>query len=345
MRYCVTISSFRQIGPVLFVLFATLAALFSAGARPTSTMAQSVAAKGAVYLPFMTKAGGTSPAPQPGGQLPAEIVGTWFTGVIPPTDFYDPSTGQWRDTNGLGQMYVFGAGGSYTYAGFLRIQNGQCRSEVSTYQQGTARAAGGSVTLTPSIAKTRTVIVCGSTSDTTTSGPFDPKTLTWAMGETDGGVEQLLLTDNTSTTSFYRQGMTKRLAGAWRRGEVSSAGFFDPAKQSFAPQAGEGAWYRFNADGTYSFGEFGYGQDENGCALTGWIYQQGTLSVSGSQLTTTPTSGVARVENECYPGQADQKPYVEASRSYAWLFRDRATDPKLVLIPLEMFQEFEFTRE
>jgi hypothetical protein len=58
---------------------------------------------------------------------------------FPPTDFSNPATGQCRDTNGLGQMYMFGADGGYTYAGFLRLQNGQCRTEVSAYQQGQAR--------------------------------------------------------------------------------------------------------------------------------------------------------------------------------------------------------------
>ncbi len=280
----------------------------------------------------------------PTDPLPAALVGTWFTGVGPPTDFYDPTTGQWRDTTGLGQMYSFTADGTFTYAGFLRLQNGQCRTEVSTYKQGAAQVIGELLTLTPTIATTRTVIVCGSTSDTTTDGPFDPTTITWSIGLDTGGIEQLTLTDNSAATMLCKQGIAQSLVGTWRRGVVVSMNFYDPVTQTFAPQSGEGAWYHFHADGTYRFGEFGFGPDPHGCKLAGWVYQEGTLSVAGGTLTTTPTSGMARVENACTPDQ-QQQPYVEAPRSYAWFFRDPAINPTLVLIPVEQFQEFVYIRE
>jgi hypothetical protein len=334
---------------MLVVLLVTIsAALLSvAGAAehaPPSTIEIAQDGNFKVYLPLISK-GGASAQPLPPGKLPATLIGTWFGGAIPPTDFYNPATGQWRDTNGLGQLYMFGADGGYTYAGFLRLQNGQCRTEVSTYQQGQAQATGATLTLTPGIAKTRTVVVCGSRSDSTTNGPFAPKTIGWATGANDNGIEQLTLTDSQATTSFYKQGMAESLVGAWHRGAVVSTAFYDQTTQSFAPQSDAGAWFRFNADGTYSFGEFGYGQNEQGCALSGWIYQEGTVSVSGGQLTITPKAGMARVESDCDPEHPQQKPYVEAGRAYTWLFRDRAADPKLVLIPLDYYQELVFTRE
>jgi hypothetical protein len=263
----------------------------------------------------------------------------------PATDFSDPTTGQWRDTNGLGQMYIFTADGDYTYAGFLRLHNGQCRTDVSTYRQGTAQATNESLIVTPTIAKTRTVIVCGSTSDTTTTGPFDPMTITWSIGVDAGGIEQLTLTIAGQSTVFYRQGMAQSLVGAWQRGAIISTNFYDPGTQTFAPQSGPGAWYRFNADGTYSFGEFGVGHNPHGCALTGWVYQEGTVSVAGGTITTTPTTGVARVENACTPEQPQQQPYVEAPTSYAWFFRNLTTAPTLVFIPVEHFHEFVYTHE
>ena len=79
--------------------------------------------------------------------------------------------------------------------------------------------------------------------------------------------------------------------------------------------------------------------------MSGWVYQEGTISVAGGSLTTTPTAGMARVACACAPGQAQQQSYVEPARSYAWLFRDRATAPRLVLIPIERFEELEFVPE
>lgn len=328
---------------VLFVWGSATGSHVRATSPTPAAQAQANPIKG--YLPMMSKSGNAPPPAPPAGKLPDAIVGTWFTGAIPPTDFYDPTTGQWRDTNGLGQMYIFTADGSYTYAGFLRLQNGACRSEVSTYQKGKAQATGATITLTPSTAKTRTVIVCGSQSDTTTDGPFDPRPITWATSFNNSGIEQLTLTDNGTATSFGKQGMAQALVGAWQSGAVRSTNFYDPATQTFAPQNGAGAWYRFNVDGTYTFGEFGFGQDAQGCQLMGWVYQTGTLEVSGGSLTTKPQSGVARVENACTPGQPQQQSYVEVARSFAWLLRDRTTEPKLVLIPLERFEELVFTRE
>jgi hypothetical protein len=329
------------------ILLLLLLALLEALLIPLQGRAQAPDTAFSLFIPASVKAGEGAPPtpPPPSGALPDELVSTWFNGVPPSKEYYNPVTGEWGDVAGLGEMYELSANGAYVYAGFLRIQNGMCVTEVSTYKEGTAQAAGGQVTFQPSLAKTRTVIRCGSNSDTTTDGPFDAITMSYDVAEEPNGLVQLTLTNAGNSTSFYRQGMVQSLVGAWQRGEVTSANFYDPDTQQFAPQTGAGAWYRFNADGTYSFGEFGYGTDDQGCALSGWVYQEGTLSIAGGKLTTTPTSGVARVDNECNPGASETKPYVEEGRAYTWFYRDRATEEKLVLIPLEAFQEFVYLPE
>jgi hypothetical protein len=251
----------------------------------------------------------------------------------------------WRAQNGLGVSYTFEGDGDFSYAAFLRLQNGQCLTEVSSYRTGKAHASAGKLTLHPNVAKTRTAIRCGSNSDTITDGPFDATEIAYGVTEEVNGQIKLNLTDQGNHTAFYRQGMVASLVGAWQRGGVSSVGFYDPAIQSFAPQDEEGGWYRFNADGTYSFGEFGYGTDKEGCALTAWVYQEGTLEIAGGRLTTKPVAGALRVDNACYPGTPEVTSYVEGERSYTWLYRDRTSDLKLVIIPLDFFQEFVFTPE
>lgn len=334
-------------------------------------LAQADAPTTGIYLPLVTKANPTGTAtptptatptttpttvptpatpttptaPAPTNPPPAALVSTWFAGNAPLNDFYNPQTGEWRDANGLGQMYVFAADGSYTYTGFLRLQNGQCRSEVSVYKQGTVNAQGATLVLNQTMGKTRTVVICPTPQETITEETTATITLGWEVVYDDGGRQQLTITENDKPTVYNRQGMEQTLVGAWRRGEIASTGFYDAAANTFAPQPGEGAWYRFTADGKYQFGEFGYGQDNAGCQLSGWVYQEGTLDITSGRLTTTPTSGMARVENACHPDQPRQEPWLDPLKAYAWLFRDRDTETKLVLIPLERFEEIIFTAE
>lgn len=137
--------------------------------------------------------------------FPAELAGTWYTGALALTDVYDAATGAWRAQNGLGQTYTFEANGDFTYAAFLRLQTGMCLTEVSVYRTGKARAEGATMTLTPEVAKTRTVVDCGSRSDTTTDGPFEATTLVYDVtAKPDGGVN-LTMTDNGTSMYFSRQ--------------------------------------------------------------------------------------------------------------------------------------------
>lgn len=363
MRY---LSQLTQQRPLFVRSCLLLVGLIIGLLTPGYVQADSPATTPGVYLPLVVKSGNngatatptatTAPKPTvtptpsttptaPVNPPPTALVGTWFVGNAPLNDFYNPQTGEWRDVNGLGQMYVFGADGAYTYTGFLRLQNGQCRSEVSVYKRGTVSAQGNSLVLNQSMAKTRTVVICPTPQESIVEEGTASTTLAWEVAYDNSGRQQLTVTQDAQPTVFARSGMEPTLVGAWRRGEVSSNGFYDPATESFAPQTGAGAWFRFTIDGTYQFGEFDYGQDNAGCKLTGWVYQEGMLAVVGGRLTTTPTSGVARVENECHPDQPQQKPWLDPVKSYTWLFQDRDTDPKLLLIPLEIYQELLFTRE
>jgi hypothetical protein len=194
-------------------------------------------------------------------------------------------------------------------------------------------------------AKTRTVTVCGSRQETVTEGPYAPESFPFVLDYDPFGRRQLTLTEDGKPVDYLKIGMAQELVGSWQRGALSSAGFYDPVKQQFAPATGEGAWLRFNSDGTYSTGEVGYATNDQGCALTGWVYQEGAVSVSGGTLTLTPSEGMARMESSCAPGQPQQASWTDTAKTYVWSFRDRTTAPKLVLIPLDRYQEFIYTPE
>jgi hypothetical protein len=245
----------------------------------------------------------------------------------------------------LGQLYEFAADGAYTYLAFFRVENPGCASEVSVYRHGTARADGGDLRLQPVIVKTRTVIYCGGQQETVTDGPYDARTIPWSVGYDQFGIKQLTITEDGITTSYFKDGMAEELVGTWHRGDITSAGFYDPATGVFAAQPGEGWWISIAADGHYRWGEFAYGQDDQGCALAGWLYLEGAVSVSGSHITFSPSAGVARVENACAPDQPRQEPWTEDAKGFTWLFRDRETSPKLALMPDGRFEQYEFLPE
>jgi hypothetical protein len=301
-----------------------------------------------LFIPALKTVQAHTPEPEPEqpGTLPANLVGTWYSGNAPLIDFYDPTTGSWRDVSGLGQSYTFAADGSYTYAGFLRIQNGLCRTEVSTYRSGSAAVEDAALVVTAKIAKTRTVVVCGSTTDTTTEGPFTPVTLGWQVKDDELGRPKLVVQEGSQTSEYYKHGMVEALVGGWSLNGVASAGFYDAATGKWATPAQDGAWFRFTADGRYSFGEYLHGVDDQGCATTTWVYQEGTLTVSGGRLSYQAADGRGRIENACAPGQVTDTPYVDPKLyEFTWELHDLTTAPKLAVSPMGEFRYIVFDRE
>jgi hypothetical protein len=106
-----------------------------------------------------------------------------------------------------------------------------------------------------------------------------------------------------------------------------------------------GRWISIAADGHYRWGEFAHAQNDQGCALTGLLYLEGTVGVSGSHITFAPSAGVVRIENTCTPDQPHQEPWKENAKGFNWLFADYQTSPKLVLMPDGRFEENVFLPE
>jgi hypothetical protein len=326
------------------LLFALL--MFCVTVSSAHAQAPAQAPQAAVYLPLLLGGAGQAPAPAPpAGNLPATLVGSWFSGQLLPRALYDPTSGQWGSANGLGQLYEFAADGSYTYLAFFKVELPACASEVSVYRHGSAGVEGDNLRLRPVTVKTRTVTFCGGRKETVTEGPFDERIIPWLVDYNQSGAKQLTIAEDGKTTIYFRDGMSEGLIGAWHGGDIRSAGFYDPATGAFAADPAEGWWISIGADGTYRWGEFAHAVDNQGCALTGWLYLEGTASVSGGHITFTPTAGVARVENACTPDQPRQEPWQDDPKGFTWLLRDRATQPRLVLIPDERFQEYEFLPE
>lgn len=288
-------------------------------------------------------------ATQPASSLPAELVGSWFSGNAPLNDFYNPTTGEWRDVNGIGQMYVLAAAGTYTYTAFARFQTGACRSEVSVFKQGTAQAAGDSLTLQANHSKTRTVTICPTPHESITTGAQDPVTVGWTVEPNNSGILQLTIMEEGDAgpveTQFYKLGMAESLVGLWRTANLLPDGFYDPATQTFTLDSPKGMWFEFGADATYRFGEHNtVVVDAQGCEVEFWVYQEGTISVTGGQLTVQPSAGLRRYVNLCGGDAVVEDPWLDDARTYVWFHRDLGDDVKLVLMPQAMLVDFVFQR-
>lgn len=295
------------------------------------------------YLPMVRVSPRDDPTP-PG--VPNDLAGTWFEGDMFTQDLYDPQTGHWASPSGLGQMYRFETDKTYVYMGSLHIQNGGCVTDVSVYKQGSVRVAATVLTLQPTIAKTRTVTRCGNNQETITEGPFDPYQINWQVKYDAGGRLKLYIPVGETTVEYYKQGMAPALVGNWSLNGVASTNFYNPQTGRWAIPANDGAWFRFAPDGSYQFGEYGHGEDQQGCAFTYWVYQIGTVTVSGGQLRYQATSGQARRENACTPGQVLDEPYTDPNLyEFSWEVRDRETAPKLAVSPLGEFRYIIFDRE
>lgn len=291
----------------------------------------------------------TQPPPQ-SHPLPAPLIGLWWTGKLLPRELYDPVTGQWGNSNGLGQMYEFGANGVYTYTADFVIENPGCRSSVKVFKRGIASVDGASLKIAPNFGRTRTQISCGSQDVTIDESPGSPEMLPYAVSYDERGIIQLLLGSSASGTStpatrYYKDGLAPELIGTWRNGGVTAAGFYDPATRTFTEQAGDGEWVRILANGSYQVGGFAHATDNQGCALTGWTYQEGTVTVSGSHITFNQASGIRRIESACDPGHPQEGPYTNASTGFSFEFIDRETAPKLKLWPDFKFENTVYERE
>jgi hypothetical protein len=346
------------------IALASLLAVATLAWAGATSAAPAPEAVGQVFLPLVVQAGkpGTAPTQpttpttpptqptppptqQPVGSVPAQLAHEWFAGSLTSISFYDRNSGSWSKPSGLGELYAFAGDGTYTYGGALSIQNGACLSEVTVYQTGVARAAAEELELEATFSRTRTRIVCGSTSDTTSEELPAIKRIAYRVAIGEEGRTELTLGAGDTAKKFALMGIDEQLLGAWQSGGVSSAGFYDPATGQWAQPADAGEWYRFAADGRFTYGFYKQQQDEQGCTLTLWVYQEGAFSMSGGRLTIRNTAGHGRLENAC-TGEVTDEPFVdEKLGEYAWQVLSDAGSQQLRLLRLMPFGSRTFNRE
>lgn len=276
------------------------------------------AGKTSVYLPMI------SAVAPPAGTLPAELVGTWFSGSLLNLQLYDRNTGIWSDAGGLGHMYVFGANGSYTLVSFLKLGAGTtCESSVAKYHTGKAQLAGNQLLLTPSYARTRTQVCHAAPVDR--EGPYETTTLPWRIGEDSYRHTRLWLSEPQGETEYYKDGLASQVVGSWANGDGAAIELYEPSSGTWAAPTGQNSeWYAFHANGSYRHGEINAGFGGDPCRPVTMSYEQGSLSGSGSVITLQPTLALRHVASLCDPSSAEDSALAPSdSERWSWYFEQR----------------------
>jgi hypothetical protein len=80
--------------------------------------------------------------------IPAEYAGTWYTGSVSPTNFYDPSTGgNWQNGYGSGMFYKLNADGTFEFGWQTYASTYGCTTRGMVYRRGTATVQDSVITL------------------------------------------------------------------------------------------------------------------------------------------------------------------------------------------------------
>jgi hypothetical protein len=152
----------------------------------------------------------------PSTRVPDELVGTWYSGDVSPTQFYNPSTGQWGGSGySKGLFYTFTADGRYEYGLQLTSQLYGCGTLTQFYVTGTiaVNTSARSYTLHPAAAKRLERNTCAGTQTESRYAETGESNYYQVRVGGDGAEELLTRKTDGSDPAWYRM---RRLS---RRGQ------------------------------------------------------------------------------------------------------------------------------
>jgi hypothetical protein len=277
------------------------------------------------------------PTPTPPGSLPAELVGTWYSGQLLNLTLYDPTTGIWSGAGGLGHMYTFAASGSYTLVSYLKLGEGTtCVSSVAKYEAGAARASGNALLLTPSVSRTRTQ-VCGSQPPSDVAGSQSTYSLPWRVGEDANSHTKLWLSEAQGVTEYYKDGLAPQVVGEWANGDGGAIRLYDAASGTWAEPSGAGSeWYAFSADGSFRHGVVDAGFGDDPCRPVTMRYEEGVLSGRGGDIIMEVSAALRRTVSPCEPdGAVDDDLGAGGYERWTWAIPANSAGGALDLMRIE----------
>jgi hypothetical protein len=146
-------------------------------------------------------------AAAPSTRVPDELVGTWYSGDVSPTQFYNPNTGQWGGSGyGKGLFYTFKQDGRYEFGFQLTSQLYGCGTLTFFYVTGTmtVNAAARSYTLHPTSAKRLERNTCAGTQTEARYTETGESNYYQVRVGSDGTQELLTRSTEGSDVAWYR---------------------------------------------------------------------------------------------------------------------------------------------
>ncbi|MCC6622669.1 MAG: hypothetical protein IT385_15510 [Deltaproteobacteria bacterium] len=146
--------------------------------------------------------GGDSPD-TPRGELPAELVGSWFNGSLSSIQYYDRVSGRWQDPSGSGFYFIFDADGGYETGAVIDSTVSGCTMRLLGNETGTVTRDADRLTVYRHQIKVHVTNSCGDSGERTQGRAT--RTLTWWIEIDELGLDWLVLVHDDGAVERYRR--------------------------------------------------------------------------------------------------------------------------------------------
>lgn len=138
--------------------------------------------------------------------VPAELVGSWYTGTISTVNYYNPTTGQWSPPSGTGITYSLTADGYYEKSGLLQSSLYGCTTTLFVYNKGTVVVDGNKISLYPTYGRVKSQDNCVPRFNYDKPAELTEEHIFWELGTDAYGLEALWLRyAEGDASAFYRR--------------------------------------------------------------------------------------------------------------------------------------------
>jgi hypothetical protein len=149
--------------------------------------------------------GGGPSGTTPRTPIPDPFVGSWSSGNVSVTTFFNPSTGSFASPSGPGVSFDFTSEGAYRKAVLLRSSQYQCEMTFYAYIEGTVAVNGATFALYPTTGKDKSEDTCVEANNYEKVDPLTQETSQVEHGVDEYGAETLWVSAPGGTPSAFHR--------------------------------------------------------------------------------------------------------------------------------------------
>ena len=137
--------------------------------------------------------------------VPQELVGTWFSGTIGLTNFYNPSNGQWTSGRGFGMFYKLNSDGTYEYGWQGQVTYYGCTTAGLVFKKGTVVVSDSMLTLHSTYGRARGEYTCTPSSNFDRPEPPSTSSIIVQRGQDEQGNPILFIRPSNGEYMQYKR--------------------------------------------------------------------------------------------------------------------------------------------